>query len=805
MAHLLASAISSAIFAVFFLAFSLSLDFWGRLLLRALKAGDAAEPDGMLPCLSAAAGVMAICRWLSFFTHAFEIPFAVFVAVGVLGAAWDIAKPLLPGSRALGEIAPGPHVPALRKIFGGREWAAVATLLCFALGFWFCRLWPSSGLEPWFTSSVDYYSWIFHAGYWMGYTDADTYGIAYQHPWIFDAFGTNILFAMFSSARGEPAWLASPGFTVLLLAWSGCAIYGLVRRLAGFPRWLSWISAMGVVCGWFFLLLSFYGLYGQLTATFGFLLLMRSALGGMKSAPSRRAGMARLFFPLLYIFLTYQAGYLMFASIAAAAAFLRMRFEAANPGAGGPAAESGHARNGDRGFLAGALKDTWSAAWPVIAATAVAAAVVPQAAAQVALRTVSAAIQTSGYGLHLLDPGLFAGFPLIAEGGNFGVMAGVSGLEWAVFLASFGALCLISLRRRMAAFPGRDLEGMRTMALLFVLFLGAYLFAFAWKGDDYRIWKFVSLTALPLSFTPAALLVSSVFAVFRGNWRRTLAACAMMAAVAAAPQVMYRDPLGPRAAIQDMRSLLPLAEAVQAALEYDRDRQLVLFDFLTMERAFAALVVSQYSGVYRVAAVFPNYFGSFVPNYFKMAERGAPVYSDRVYPALFKGNNAATPREFTVFRYDMDIMRKGGAVSFTGFEAYTRRPNRRIARIRILPPERLLGRDLVVRITFARGLDGLDPSCGRPTAREALAAPDEAVGREGGEFLVPAPAGWQKGGYIELLLDFPDLPPIPRHDGAAWDPKHAPPVCGFSVDAVELFPREAAREDAEGSVSEPVS
>ncbi|MDR1314335.1 MAG: hypothetical protein LBQ12_11740 [Deltaproteobacteria bacterium] len=780
MGGLLTPVLSAAAFAAFFLAFSLSLDFWGRRLLKALKAGDAAEPDGMLGCLAGAAGVFVVCRWLSFFTHSFEKPFAAFVGLGLLGAVWEILAAARKAKGAGGAVSGGGPGRGgdLRAVLAAREWAAAAALLAFALGLWFCRLWPSGGLEPWLTPSADFYSWIFQAGYWMGYTEAETYGIAYQHPWIFDGFGTDILFAMFSSARGAPAWLAAPGYALLLLSWIGAAVYGLVRQLAGFPRALSWLAALGVSCGWFFWFLAFYGGFGQLAASFGYLLALRAALGGSESAPTRRASFLRLFFPLLYLFLCYQAGYLMFAAACAAAAFLRLSFKESSGGLAG--------QNVKKAFA-----NAWNAARPVLAATAAAALVSPQSAGQVVLRTGAVAVQTAGYGVHLLDPGLFSGIPLIADGGPFGIKPGVSFYEWAAFAISLAALWAIALRRNAPAFPGRDLAGMKALTLLFALFLGVYLAAFARFGDEYRIWKFASLTALPVSFVPVALLTSALLAAFRGRARRALYALALAAAVVAVPHMAYKNPLGKRAAVEDMRSLLPLAEVVEEVLAYDRDKEMVLFDFASMERGFAAMAISQYSGIDRVGFVSGNYFGGSVSDYLKFAERGAPVYSDRAYPGLFKGAAALTPPEFTVFRYDMDVLRRDGAAAFSGLEDFSRKPNRRILRLKLLPPSALLGEDLLVRISFAEGFGGTDGSCGKLTAREANSPPGDALVRDGSEFLIRAPSAWQRSGYVELLIEFPSLPTVPLPEGSAWDPR-VPQVCRYSIDSVEIF-RDAAR------------
>jgi hypothetical protein len=798
---------NAAAFAGLFLAFSLALDWWGRLLLKVLKASEAVEPCGMLGCICGAAGAFVACRWLSFFTRSFETPLAAFVALGLLGSVRELLKDLRRLKRQNG--APGGGSGAsgatLRALLSSREWAAAATPMAFALAFWFCGLWPSGGMEPWLSMTMDYYSWIFQAGYWMGYSDAGTYGIAYQHPWIFDGFGTDILFAMFSSARGVPAYLAAPGFSVLLLSWIWAAVYALARKTAGLPRWLAWLAALGVVGGWFFKYLFFCGAFAQLASSVGYLVSLGSAFS-LGELPAGRARLARAFFPLLYLFMCYQAGYLMFAAIFAAAAFLWRVF--GGPGAGAadgapaagdppaPRAAGGGARL--RRSVGRVFPNAWAAARTTLGATVLCAAASPQTAWQVASRTFSAASQTLGWGVGFLDPGLFAGFPLIADS-PFGLGPDASPAAWAVFLAAFALLCTGGIKRAAPSFAG-DVAGLKALAALFVAFIVAYLASFASMGDDYRVWKFASMTALPLSFMPAAMLVRAARAS-RLSW----AVFAAAAGAAAFPVLAYRSPEGKRANVQDVKSLLPLAETVAAALDYDRDAELVVFDFSSVERTFAAMAVSQYSGVRRVRFVAAPYFGEALPDYLAFAAAGAPVYSDRTYPALFDGGAAVTPGDFTVYRYGRDVLGRTGAVSFYGVKGFTRMPNRRGVKLRILVPEELRGLGLAVRISFDKGMDGLWPSCVGPTAREERHGRDRAVGREGGEFLIRVPPEGQRDGFIGLYLEFPDLPAVPSYEHAVQS-AYAPSDCRYSFAAVELSPDgEAASRAGDPGRGEPAA
>ncbi|MDR3153967.1 MAG: hypothetical protein LBW85_06785 [Deltaproteobacteria bacterium] len=786
----LASLASAGAFAGFCMAFTLSLDFWGRLLLRSLKSEDAAAPDGMIPVMAGAAGAFVLFRWLSFFRRYFEPALAAVVFLGALGALW-----MLWGRYRAIRLSRGGTLGAAagRALAAPYEWAASAGLIALALGTWYCRLWPTGTLEPCLTLGIDNYFWIFQAGYWMGYSEAYTFGIEYIHPWSTDSFGTYILFAMYSAARGVPAYLAAPGFAFLLLAWTGASLYRLIRGIAGLPRAIAWLMALALAGGALSRALVYLGVYGQLVAGAGFAALMAEALSGRGGPAPGKVRFLRLFFPLLYILMSYQACYLMFAALAGAALFLRALFAegaGAAPGAAPPIARPTFAAR-----AAGAFR---KAAAPVLAATFLAAAVCPQAAWQVAVRTVSAALQTTGYGLGFLDPGLFAGFPLIEET-PFGVKATVTPLDWVAFFGAYAVLCAIALRRRAAAFPGADRAGLKAAAALFAACLAAYLIAFAWKGDVYQIWKFVTMSALPLSCVPAALLVLAVYGAAGGNGKTFAAGLSLAAALIALPNLMYYNPRGPRASFNDVRSLVPMITVMREVLDMDRRADLIIVDFAARERSFSAAVIAQYSQIKRMAFVNGVYLLPSMPLYLNQIQEGAVLYSDRLYPGLYMGSLELPSPLFTVYRYFPEDIRRMGAVSMDGLEPYNRSAGRRIVRLRVLVPQALRGRDLEARITFPKSLAGLEPSCGTATVREGLATPEDSVPFRGVEARIRVPEELQKSGYFSLIAEFPSLRAVPMEEGQAWA-YYDPTPCRYRFDKVELS---EAQGTASGAEAEP--
>jgi len=203
LSHFLTSVISSIVFVGFFIGFSLSLDFWGRLFLKAINANKASEVDGMFTSLAASAAVILICRQLSSATHSFEIPLIIFTCLGLIGAVRVILKKVRLASLTYGKrvknsekeitktlilkTSEGGMVPRCRfgiwkDLISGYEWFFFSGLLCLVLGFYFSWIWPSGSMDLWYTPSSDFYSWIFFAGYWMGYGSPEIYGI---QPYLF--------------------------------------------------------------------------------------------------------------------------------------------------------------------------------------------------------------------------------------------------------------------------------------------------------------------------------------------------------------------------------------------------------------------------------------------------------------------------------------------------------------------------------------------------------------------------------------------------------------------------------------------
>jgi hypothetical protein len=616
----------------------------------------------------------------------------------------------------------------------------------------------------------------------MGYPGQGVMEVNNEYVWVFDGFGTNVLFAMYSSARGVPAYLAAPGFAALLLSWTAAGVYPLVRRASGLPRPLAFLAGIGVSGGWLFRMLASYGAFGQLAGCCGAVLLFGAAFGGAARAGSVRSAFLRVCVPILFIFLCYQASFFLFCALASLSLFLYRAF-----GGGAAPPEAGAAASPPAAGVPGrAARLAIASALPVLASVLACAALSPVGALEAVDRLFSAASQTAGFGLGLLPPLLFAGFPTLAEG-PFGLREDVRAVEWALFLAAFTFLWRLSLRRTAARFPGRDAACMSATASVFGLCLCAYLALFAWKGDVYQFWKLVTMTALPLSFVPAALLLTGLYVAVRGRAGRFAVALAASALLCAAPRGLYTSPGGPLAEAGYPSPLRPLSIAVDMAFDANPGPQEIVFDLSTAVKTAASALAAQYRAEGKLHFTGGGYFITPANDYMTPVARGAVLFSDRLYPGLYGGTEGTRAESSGLYRYLPEDLARSGAVEFHGFKRFGRSPNQPVVSVGVLVPEAMLDSDLNLKVAVRReGGDG-EAACGGETAREALSPPEEAVPLADGAFRLRIPAPGRKGGFIGLVLRFPSLPAsagTPDGNGGAG----ASAGCGYVVGDVEITP-----------------
>ncbi|MDR2340454.1 MAG: hypothetical protein LBF40_10055, partial [Deltaproteobacteria bacterium] len=295
--------------AVFFLLFTVSLGFWGRLLLRALGIKEENGYGSPLPLVATIATLALVLRYVFYLTHNFDLLFSLIFILGLLGFVVELLLYLLKG------LKPDIEKHSLVSSFTEKHSLILTGLaVCVVCSAYMCLIWPSRTMEPWLSNHMDFYYWIFSSDYWRGLADA-TIGSKYGYQnWPFDSFGAFILFSFFASAKGGQTFMAAPYFLVTLLSWIGICAYSIIRSVFRLPRIVALLLALGLVGGNFFNYIILKGYFGHIVGLVGFLTCLTVVFSATSTKGIKESAFV-LFFPILYLFVCYQAVFVVFVSM----------------------------------------------------------------------------------------------------------------------------------------------------------------------------------------------------------------------------------------------------------------------------------------------------------------------------------------------------------------------------------------------------------------------------------------------------------------------------------------------------------
>jgi hypothetical protein len=862
----LLSASADALFAT---VFTLAVSFWGRLALRACGARGGLSYGSPLPVCASLGSLALILRHVSMFHRGFEAVYTAFFLLGALGALAEGALSLAARFGKARKAGKGGKLDKggdagkagdawlHREARGRREardpldgpWPLAATAVAaYAFSLAFALAGGTGRPEPWISGAMDYYSWAFAADYWRGAVDPARYLIADPGAWFIDAFGQNVSMGLFSSSAGGFFLARTPAYSATVMAWTASALAAAARGATGLPRPLCLIAAAGALCGPLYMHLVRNGAFGHMLALFGLAALLASGTrrdpGGARVPPSGlghgqdlgrspgrgaakwpgrvevtgletgvRAGTVRVFFPVLFLFMGYQAGFPVLLCLAAGIAALAAAAGASSDPAGASAAAGGgevaalaRASAAPDGGIAApdgelaaspvtAERRPRAAARPAAAAmralapfalAALAACVLsPQTAAWTAGRLVSAASQVSGERPGFLSPALFSGIPVLGPGFPGG-LAGGSAAGWAAALAGFLGLWAVG---RGALAPGGR-SGLDAMCALAVLSCFGYLGAYSAKGDSYQLWKLAAMTALPLSFLPAALACHAAKRA-AGSPAAALALPLALLAAALFARAVARAP-GEEGGWP--RPLSPLISEVSRINREGAGGAAAVFDLSAPEGNMAALELSAPSAARELLAVKGAYFIPDHEDYLGLVHGGAAFYTDRDFGEGPYGSSFRPARgPFRLFRWDPERFLERGALSWKGFYRFTGDLLRPEASVSVMPPARLAGADAELSVTLDIRKGAGDPRCRRVIAAvhgpggEAASGPSEL---DAPRLEVRIPAAAFRDGPATVRLAFPGFAlaspeEISARRGAADGPR--PPAPLFGTDPEDLL------------------
>jgi hypothetical protein len=618
-------------------------------------------------------------------------------------------------------------------------------------------------MEPWLTDSIDYYSWVFGAGYWIGDGDPLYFGMSTNY-YGYDEYGSHIIYAMFSAVRFELPVISISGYTVFLLSTIGVGVYTLIRKIFGFKPILAFIAALGLVGGNFFNFLCISGIYGQLVATIGY----TGALIVIFNESREEFG-RKFFFPLFFIFMTYQAAYVVYALVLLLALFANDFFEKSK--------ESLFNIKRITSIIKNNLK--------VLCGCVVAGIVVcPEIAVQMVMRTISAATQKDGYGLRLLDPILFSGIPSVIDMARITGTSTTSYLSYAVFLPIIFLLLWICLKFRNQDISYQQFNSkIKASFSLYIICYFVYLAAYIILGNLYQVWKFVSYMSLPLAFIPFCLLFCAIkYVTRRGRASFILLSAVSIIVISIVPLLKVLSPGYLDRRGNNLRSLTPMISTFLMVHDYDKNVPRVIFDLYDMKRDYAAAAISQHLRK-EMGFLEDLYFIPRVRDYFKFFTKDAVIYSDRSYEGLYNGVANPLPPMFTIYRYTYDDVRMMGAAKYSGFDEFSRKVLHEYLNVSVIMPRRFIGKDSTLRVYIDKRDFYQKSLCQKFDFIPIVKGEHIAIEGDIKDFSILIPKEWVTNGYLNFNLHFPGIFTTTRYNNFLVDDKSE---CSFRLLGVEI-------------------
>jgi hypothetical protein len=486
--------ISILSFSTFFFIYASALNFWGKHILKIAKVTESARP-ALLFRIVASLSVMVFGSQALFplVDNNFNLYLTLFFLIGVVGAVLDFSlTSFLPWLKA------GKKRIQFWSFVKNRDSLVASLCLSVLMSFIYSIIWPSGQMDGWLFNSGDFYIWIFFAEYFLGGLDLSNLDVLPIFSGLAeDAFGTYMIMGLTSVAFAKPTYLAVSPIVVTFNVWFGTGIYSLSRRIFNLTFFEALAVSSSLILGALFNYVGFTGMFGHLV----FLVILVAAITELFPEQGQEYSAAqltkRLFFPLLLLFLSYQAGYILLIGVLMLTGAL-LGFFCHSPSS--PLIFTQIFRR--------SLHSLKQIIAPVLIGSVLSAILMPGMAYHLFDRSISAAKQTPGWSLDPINPLLFSGFPFyLSENqiqANFSLETiNYSILPYFIFLI-FILLILIFLIRQLFSksnnYKFNHLKFIICIYSVFVVFLSIYILLYSKFGNIYRVWKFSTYLILPLSF-----------------------------------------------------------------------------------------------------------------------------------------------------------------------------------------------------------------------------------------------------------------------------------------------------------------
>ncbi|MDR2140823.1 MAG: hypothetical protein LBR11_03400 [Deltaproteobacteria bacterium] len=756
--------ISIASFSLFFLFFAISGSFWGRLILR-VGGGNNFGYGHPLTITAFIAITGIFFRYLYIFTSSFNILYSLIIVLGLIGAIVELGLGLKgywrqqrgPQAKGLGSanypaengetvdpggqgnqdpVAARKNYSVSRAFFKSHDCLLVLTLMSWVVSLYLMfRIRPNI-LAPWVVNNQETYSLFAVSDYFRGLLDPALYGVENARSWNVRDFGSIGFLGLFSAARQESAMMAFGGYGVACLTLIGAGTYALVRKAFSLSAIPAFLIGASLVMSDLFVKLLIYPFAFTLTGIIGFLSLL---LGVIYSLEEKKVkAFFLILFPIMYIFISYNVSIIFYVGgsiILGILIIIESSIRIKNQ-------------------IIQILKQIFIKC------------IIPHFLAIVISFILVFKFDINYYSLFylpilvkfnsvdsLLDPKIFLGIPFLHEIiDRYQLDASLVTFEWYyIFILISFLILMFALNNQRTNFSDPKVRGrIISFYILYVLYIVIYLIFYSIMEKKYNMNAIPALLALPLAFVPTSLYALAVLRPQKSLRPLFLTSFFLIIFVI----ISFMKGIY---VYDECESLEPIAHQFERAHSLDRDKEAVIYDFNRPSINSIAVLLSA-SAKNRKYFVKRALFAPATPDFIPLLNERVVLYEDvdqkeapidRIVNKIYLN--------FNLHRYDYNDIKRQGIFSYQGIKPYWVDIIKNPLIIKMIPPWRFRGQDLILKFETS-GLPD-NPLCSSMNVAIASTSISEKVdlikdklGRGYGNFFVPGEV--TEKGLFELALDY---------------------------------------------------
>jgi hypothetical protein len=676
----------------------MSLGFWGRLVLRVFKAKTKPRYGEPLTVAAGLALLLFMAQLLGPYLENYRILIKIYFFTGLFCAIIEIILCLR--KYKLNKII---KIKVLKEIILSNNALIVSVILSLAVSLLYASIWPSGKIEHWMNNGIDFYIWILNADYHLANLDVQKLTITPQfYKLAYDSMGTSLIIALMAVANAKNAFASAPYCVITLLTWLGAFIYYILNKKFNFNYKYSIILTFGMLTGQ---LTNYLMIFGQ----FGHAIFILMFLGVVCQLDSKEYNLytiksvcGNIYIQLVVVFVSYQSGYILFCLFIGFYIFLISFI------------------NSNNIYIAKRLVISVKLGIiPVVAATLVSAILMPGLAHHVVERTGEVANQTVGWELPYLAPWLFSGFPFLPTHELLAKVHVIPTLiekfiYYPVYIIVFTVITLYVVyesRKKIiytlktpvfnCGFGHESIEYIILLSFTYLSVLIIYYIAYLLFGNVYRIWKFATYTALPLSFLPTSLVLLVLSLPLDGNRSKAVAPVAtLLAGLVFLGGFLLLPPLVQLPiTFYSVYSAVPFFSEIYRIKPVLEKYQTIVVDINEHSKYFMLISLLNNLQVSNIKYTNSLYYIYGSSDYFKLINNNSILVSSRSYSDIYNGSLVKDTHR-NLYVYNIDKLQELGYVALNSLNSIFRSQFENKLTIKIRIPNKYRDIDLINEINL---------------------------------------------------------------------------------------------------------